>query len=209
MCWWGIPTVPAIALSMAAFGASPAGAVSSAQLKAKTLSLADLPAGWSVDRSPPGGASNLGGCLQGLAALKKTPPKGVVRAHVSYTMAGGFPGLQETIEAGKGEPARFNKYLRTIAGCKNISFTGQGVHYTGTVSALAVPTVGNSSHAYNITIAAGGQSIGIDIVLFRAGQYGGEIVYGDYTPATSTLQAFATEAVNKIEGKPVGPPASV
>jgi hypothetical protein len=43
--------------------------------------------------------------------------------------------------------------------------------------------------------------VSLDAVLFRFGQIAGELAYGDSPPFTTTVQAYATEAVNKTEGK--------
>lgn len=203
----GVLTAFALGVSLL-LTASPAGAVSTAQLKSRALALSDLPAGWTVDHAPSGSVSNLGGCLRGLATLKRTPPKGIVRARVRYK-EGAFPALQETIEAGKGALARYRTYLGVVEGCRTISFSAQGITFTGSVGALSFPTVGDSSHAFSITISAQGQSLVLDLLLFRVGQYDGELLYGTLTQDTATLQSFATEALNKIEGKPVGPSTTV
>lgn len=203
----GVLTACALGVSLL-LASSTAGAVSTAQLKAKTLALSDLPAGWAVDNAPSGSVSNLGGCLNGLATLKRTPRKGIVRARVRYK-EGAFPALQETIEAGKGALGRYRKYLGVVDSCKTISFSAEGIHFTGSVGALSFPTVGDSSHAFSITIGAQGQSLVLDLLLFRVGQYDGELLYGSLTQDTPTLESFATEALDKIEGKSVGPSTTV
>jgi hypothetical protein len=48
----------------------------------------------------------------------------------------------------------------------------------------------------------------LDIVFFRVGQYDGDLEYADYSPDASTMQAFAQEAVAKVQGKPTTPPTS-
>jgi hypothetical protein len=62
------------------------------------------------------------------------------------------------------------------------------------------------SDAFAITLTIKGINADLEVVLFRVGQIDGELGYGDISPDTATVQAFATEAVNKIEGKSVTPP---
>lgn len=186
----------------------PAGALTQAQLKAKALSLSNMPIGWSVDNSSSGGTSNLGGCLQNLQALGH-PPKGITRVQVNFDDQN-LPSLQETLEGGKGASNRYQRFVKILQGCKSISFTDSstGDQVTGSVGAMSFPTVGNSSSAFAINLSIKGISAGIDIVLFRVGDLDGDIVYGDLSPDASVVQGFATEAVNKIDGQPATPPES-
>ncbi len=187
----------------------PAGAASHAQLKAKALSLSDMPAGWSVDNSSSAGTTNLGGCLKNLQALGH-PAKGISRAEVKFTDQQ-LPDLQETIESGKGATQRYTKYLGILNGCKSISFTeSDGTQVTGSVGAMSFPTLGSpssvQSDAFALNLTIKGINATIDVIMFRVGQIDGELLYADLSPDTATVQAFATEAVNKIEGKTVTPP---
>ncbi len=194
------------AVGVVALSGTPVGAVTNTQVKSKALALNDMPAGWSVDNSSSGGVSNVGGCLAGLEALKK-PPRGIARAEVEYT-DGQYPSLQETVEAGKGAVTRYNKFLKILDSCKTLSFTSSGLKVTGNVGAMSFPTVGDSSHAFAMNLEADGQTFGVDLVLFRVGEYDGDMLYLDVSPDPSTVETFATESVNKIEGKPVSAPST-
>ena len=197
-----IPAAVLVGLGVLALNL-PAGALTQAQIKAMALSLSDMPTGWSVNNSS-ASTSNLGsGCLQKLQALGK-PSKGIARAVVHYEDQNS-PTLSETLESGKGSSARYKKYLGILKGCKSISITEGGTNLTGTVGAMSFPTVGDSSSAFAITLGADGITETLDIVLFRVGQVDGDLGYADYSPDAATAQAFATEAVNKIEGKAVTP----
>ncbi len=186
---------------------SAAATTTNAQVKSKALALSDMPAGWSVDNSSSGDVNNVGGCLAGLQALKKKPPKGLARAEVKYT-DGQLPSLLETVEAGKGSVGRYNKLLGILNKCKSLSYTTGGVHVTGSVGAISFPRIGDSSHAFAMNLQAEGESAGVDLVLFRVGEYDGDLLYFDLTPDPSTVQAFVREAVNKIQGKPATPPTT-
>jgi hypothetical protein len=201
--------LPVLAVStlslLVAVPASSAG-ISKSEVQSKSLALSDMPTGWSVDHSTSGALSNPGGCLSALEALKK-PAKGTVRAHVQYDDQE-VPAVQETLEAGKGAIARYDKYLKTLNGCTSVSFSDSGQTITGTVGAMSFPTVGNSSSAYAMNFTIEGESVGLDVVFFRVGQYDGDLEYVDYSPDTSTMQAFAQEAAAKVEGKPTTPPTT-
>ena len=183
----------------------PAGALTQSQLKAKALSLSDMPTGWSVDNSS-GGIANATGCLKVLSALKK-PAKGVTHAEVSYEQ-GDVPALQETIDVGKGESSAYTKFLHILNGCTTVSFSASGTNVTGSVGAMSFPTVGDESAAYAFTFSVKGINLGLDLVVFKAGSVVGDIGYEDIgSPDTDMLQQFATEAVDKIEDKAVTPPS--
>lgn len=54
-----------------------------------------------------------------------------------------------------------------------------------------------------------GINAGADFVLFKVGSVAGVIEYADIgQPDPSQLQAFVTEAVNKVEGKPTVTPTT-
>lgn len=195
-----------IATAVAGVSAPPAGAASGAHLSSKTLSLSEMPPGWSVYHTRSSSLNNLGGCLRDIEAQKRLP-KGIERAVVNYR-DGQSPILGEILEAGKGAAARYDKFLSILNGCTNVSFTVKGKAVTGTIGVMALPTLGDSSRAYSMSFSVEGFSIGVDLVFFRIGQYDGELEYLDLFPNASTVQAFATEAVNKIEGRPVIPPAT-
>ncbi len=176
----------------------PAGAANSAQLKAKALSLSDMPTGWSVDNgSSSGGVSHAGGCLKVLTSFKK-PPKGIAHANVRYE-DGGVRAVSESIGEGKAAAADYAKYLKVMNGCTTLSFTTDG--------AMSLSTVGDASAAYAFAFTAKGVKLGLDLVLFKAGSVIGDLAYEDIgTPDAGTFQAFATDAVNRIEGKPTTTP---
>jgi hypothetical protein len=182
-------------------------ALSKSQLKAKTLSLSDMPSGWSVDNSASSNPDNLTGCFARLQAFNH-PVKGIVRAKVNYAN-GNAPLLQETLISGKGAIKQYAKYVAVMNSCKTVSITTSGATATGSVGALSLPTLGDGSKAYAIKLSIKGINVGYDLVLFRVGQIPGDIVYADIgTPDISEVQSFATAAVNKIEGMPTTPPTT-
>ena len=200
-----------LVVQMSLFGlfatmAGPVAAVTKSQIATKALSLSNMPTGWSEDNSGGGSISNIGGCLKGLQAIKKRA-KGIVRASVGY-QDGTVPFLLEVIEAGPGSTARYRKFNAILTGCKAFSFAAAGIKVTGTVGAMSFPKVGDSSSAYSMNVTAQGQTLGIDLVFFRVGQFDGLLEYGDISPDPNIVHAFATEAVDKFVGKPATPPST-
>jgi hypothetical protein len=178
--------------------AQPSGAVTPEQLKAKVLSVSDMPSGWSVDHSTSVSAPS-NGCLTRIMGISHVA-KGLAAAQVTYT-EGISPTLQETLVSGRGATHRYNTYNGILNDCRRVSGDFGGTELTGTVGAMSLQTVGDSSRAFAINLAAQGVTVGIDIVLFRVGQVDGDLVYEHPgPPATSTVQTLATIAVDKIEG---------
>src|SRR6202043_3587311 len=103
--------------------ALPAGALTKAQLRAKALPLADLPSGWTVDRSTGSGGTSAG-CLKALAL-----PKHTTRVAVAYTH-GQFPSIQETLETGPGSLSHFHAYEHELAKCSSVHLTAGGQRIT-------------------------------------------------------------------------------
>jgi hypothetical protein len=199
---WRAVALGALTVGLAGSVAAPVGATTKSQLQGETLSLSNMPTGWSVENSATGTGTDLAGCLQGLRALG-LPAKGIARANVTYHRHT-VPAFEETLESGKGALPRYERYLRILETCKQVSVTtSKGIQVSGSVKAMTFPTVGSSSSAFALDWSAEGVNVGTDIVMFRAGQVDGRIAYGDYSPDRATLQALVTAAVDKVEGKPV------
>ncbi len=74
---------------------------------------------------------------------------------------------------------------------------------------MSFSTLGTRSAAYAVWSTAQGIEAGIDIVAFEAGHDVGDIIYEDVgTPDVGQVQAYATEAVNKVEGMPTVTPTT-
>lgn len=76
---------------------------------------------------------------------------------------------------------------------------------SGSVQALSIPMVSSSARAFALEWSAEGVDVGTDVVTFRVGQVDGRIAYGGRAPSTTTAEALATAAVDKVEGKTVPP----
>jgi hypothetical protein len=183
-----------------ATGAS-ASAMTAKQLKSKALSLANVPAGWSVHTSSGSAAANTR-CLK----LLRTPFPHEVNTTVLFE-DGNLPALEESLESGAGLDARYAKLKKALTSCRSISFTAGGQTFHGAARAMSFPTFGDRSGAFALSFSDQGVEVGADVVLFKAGSIIGEVLYEELgTPDASQLQAFMTEAVNKIQGKPTVTP---
>jgi hypothetical protein len=199
---WRTIALPALTVGLLSCLTAPVGAATVAQLKAETLSLSNMPSGWSVATLAPGTETDPTGCLRGLRA-DGLHAKGIVSAVVIYHYQK-VASFEETLESGPGALPSYGRYLEILETCKQVSATtSRGIHVSGSVKALSFPTVGSSSSAFTVTWSAQGISVGTDIVLFRAGQLDGRILYGDSSPQTGPVLALTTAAVDKAEGKPV------
>jgi hypothetical protein len=180
--------------------AAAAGATTKAELKAQTLSLANMPTGLSPDDS----ASRFGnltssGCFKAFSALPKRA-KPIVRVTVSYEELS-LPYFAESLETGAGAAQRYKRFVDVLNGCKQMAYTdSDGTQWSGTLGTIFE---GSSSNSYSLHLTAKGFSVGADVVLFRVGEVTGEVFYGDFSPADDTFQAFVTAAVDKVEGEPV------
>lgn len=190
------------ALALLMLSALPAGAVTSAQLKAKALSISNFPTGWSVDNSALAKPNT--GRLTGFNAHNKHEVK--VR---STFRDGQLPSLSETLETGSNAVALYGKINKILSACKQVSFFSGGQTAQGTIGAMSLPTVGQKSSAFAMAVTYKGINLGVDIVIFETGPYVGSVLFENYgSPATNLVQAFVTEALNKIEGKPTTPPTT-
>jgi hypothetical protein len=182
--------------------ALPAGSTTNAQLRSKLLTLSNFPTGWTVHNSSSGGGALSGGCLVGI--------KHAADSDIKVTAAfenGQFPELQEELVSGRAGGVAYSRLNQVLSGCKHFSIAADGQNLTATVGAMSFPVVGKKSSAYEVTFSVKGTEFGIDFILFKAGSLAGLIDYADIgQPDPHQLEAFVTEAVNKIDGKPTVTP---
>jgi hypothetical protein len=177
----------------------PAGASARSQLRAKALSVSNLPAGWSVEISTSSGGVTGSACLE---HFKQARPHDT-RIKVSFVDGTVFPALSEELESGPNVSSAYGKFVASLDSCQKFTFSEGGNTYHGTVGAMSFPTVGTRSRAYSIDVTIEGVAIGIDIVGFRVGRLEGDVIYGTVgTPDLGPFQSFVNEAIAKVEGKP-------
>ena len=176
-------------------------AVSQAQLKARLISVSDLPTGWSVNN---GAHITNAGCL---LPIFRDPHLTLAKAH--FFMGGNVPELDEELATSRSPAKTFAANVKRLNACHSISVSNQGQTVNETVGQLSFPTVGTQSSAYNVSFTVGGTSVAEDIVVLRSGSILGAIALGyQGTVDTSALSAFITVAITKIEGHPFPPTPS-
>jgi hypothetical protein len=191
---WRILAATAAAVSVSLTLTLPAGALSKAELKAKALSLQDLPAGWTVDRSTSGGVTATG-CLKPLGAV----PKHANRVAVDYT-DGQFPDLQETLVSGNGSVARLRTYRALLTKCTHVTLVAGGHTITATIRPISFGTGVAGSSTFTITFVVQGQEYGLEIVLLRIGSVVASVGYGNTgAPDPAQMKPFLFAAIVKIE----------
>lgn len=196
--------VAGLVLGFSLVAAMPAGAMTNSQLRSKLLTLSNLPTGWTVDNSSSGGGAVSGGCLAGV----KQAPKSERKVTASFEN-GQLPQLEEELVSGHTATSAYNRLNKVLARCKHFSETSNGETLAFTVGAMSFPPIGDGSSAYGVTFSVKGINAGADFVLFKVGSVAGVIEYADIgQPDPGQLQAFVTEAVNKVEGKPTVTPTT-
>jgi hypothetical protein len=185
---------------------APAAASTKSQLRAKALSLSNFPTGWSVDKSASSGGASVGGCLAGVKTLRQ---RGDIKVSVAYH-DGAAPALHESLEEGPGAKRVYRTFNRIFSACKHLSVTAGGSTIQGTVGAMSFPAVGTGSSAYAANFETQGINLWVDSVIFQASPsiVGLVALEGLGQPDPSSLQAYVTEAVNKVEGKPTTTPTT-
>jgi hypothetical protein len=199
--------VATLAMVMALGFATAAGAHATS-IKSRTLQLSDMPTGWSVDNSSSGGVNNAKGCLSALHSAPKT--KGLADAKVYYAENQSIPALEEAVATGKSATTNkaYAKLVHTLNSCNKVSFTANdGTVVSGSIGAMSFPSVADASKAYNLALSAKGITLGADIIVFRQGNYDGELLFLDLgQPNETQLQQFVKAAVDRVEGKTPPPP---
>ena len=182
--------------------AGEASAVSKAQLNSEALSISNFPTGWSVNNSSDTGDQ---GCVSAL----RNPGNNVTKVTARFS-DGNAPDVEEVLMAGSGALHAYTKLSQTLSNCKSYTATNGGQTATVHVGAMSFPQVGQGSSAYALTLTVQGVNLGADLVLFRAGKTFGAIEYEDVgSPDFDQAQAYVSEAVNKVEGKPTVTPTTL
>lgn len=103
---------------------------------------------------------------------------------------GGYPG--------QGSKAAFNAAVERLDACEP-EFTYQGTPSTGTMARLELPTFGDESAAWRLTVTIAGTDVAITTLHVWAGDLEMSIVHTDVgTPDVATLTALFTKAADKL-----------
>jgi len=175
-------------------------------LKARLLSVSDLPAGWSSVAVKAASAPSAS-CLAGLPENSS----GLTSATASYVQGSAVPSFGEVLATGTQAAARWARLDQTMAACHSATLTVAGQRTALTIKPLAFPRVGTASSAYLWTFTVSGIPFSTVLVSFSAGDYQGYIVYsGIGAPLTATVDAFADAAAAKaVSGTTAAVPDSV
>jgi hypothetical protein len=185
--------------------ALPAGSTANTHLRSKLLTLSNFPTGWTVHDPTSGGGAVSGGCLAGV----KHAPDSEIKVTAAFEN-GQFPQFEEELVSGHAGGEAYNRINRVLARCRHFSIAADGQTFTATVGAMSFPRVGKESNAYQVRFPVDGTNFAADFILFRVGSLAGLVEYADIgQPDPRQVQAFVTEAVNKIEGKPTVTPTII
>jgi hypothetical protein len=177
---------------------SSAGAITKSQLQSKALSISNLPAGWSVHKNTSTGSAS----VECPGAVSHVVPAHDTKVEVGYT-DGQFHVLYEDLVAGSDTASVFAKVERDYALCKRFTETKDGQTAVLMVGQMSFPTVGNESVAYSDSLSSQGTNVRADVILFRVGDILCALTYADTgSPDVTSVHAYVTEALEKIEGKP-------
>jgi hypothetical protein len=169
-------------------------------LKAQLLTVAELPAGWSIDNSNSGGdKTSTPSCLR---RPLDSELHANAKADASFVRGSDFPWLNQGI-AYFGDDATASAKLSTIAailnGCKDLSYTSDGHKVTGSMGVMSFPNFGDHSQAWDMTLTAEGTTVGFDLVLMQKGAELEQLFYGDLGWLDVTeLQTLAESAADKM-----------
>lgn len=171
-------------------------------LQAQLLPLSAMPSGWTVDHTSASGTASTPKCLKDAIKSKKT-----AKATVSYDGGtSGLPSLEEDLDyyAVTSQAKRaITDWAHTLDGCRQITLTAGGDKFTGQVGAMAFPSMGQQSAAFQVSLTTKASqldiTLGIDVAAIRKGRTDVLLEYIDLgTPDVTTLQGFASKALRRV-----------
>lgn len=206
VAWVGLAVAAMLA---AGCGSTVHAASRNATLRSRLLSVADLPAAWSVApvTSTKGlhqvATSPCGAAL--LAVLSPPrPPKSSVGATYGtaslFVEGAAVPALQDTLASGAQARKAWQRFDAALTSCRTATFVLKGTKVQASGNPFALARLGRRSSAYAWAFRQAGSSIGddVDLILFQTANSYGYLSYSDVgPPPLSTLLAFARAAVAK------------
>jgi hypothetical protein len=167
-------------------------------LKAQLLTVADLPAGWSIGNSNGGDNTSAPSCVQRFDSELHTN----VKADASFVKGSDFPVFAQSIGYfGSNATARskFSAGAEIYNACTDVSFTSDGQKVTGSMAAMSFPKFGDQSQAWDMTFTVEGTTLVLDLVLMQKGAELEQVSYGDFgTPDLNELRTWAKSAADKM-----------
>ncbi|MGH9109307.1 MAG: hypothetical protein ACRDY3_07580 [Acidimicrobiales bacterium] len=174
-----------------------------AELKARLLTISDLPAGWSVSHTSPTGGIASSQCVSGLASHKHGPT-----ATASFSQ-GNTPVLDELLSSYQAK--RWAGAVRKLDRCKSLAVTepanagslGASTQLKLAIGQLSFPAVADGSHSWSLSASATGLTLGADVVAFHAGRYAAIVLYADLgSPDITAVESMVDAAAKKLEPAP-------
>ena len=199
----GLAVAVAVGVGAADFGLAGA-AVTKAKLRSLLLQAEDLGAGWKKINL----GSSSGSTPSCLATFNHIPKSGV-RAAVQFVQAAGSPLLSEELQTGPGAGTRLVAAEVALHTCSTLSINENGQEINVVIqSAPSFPQIGDASSAFTGGVRVANATVGLDIVLFRAGPYVGEILFVTQgIPNQGQVAGYALDAVANLRAIPAAPPA--
>lgn len=177
---------------------SPTPSTPPRDLNPQLLTVADLPAGWSVSHSTSSGGGATPPCIKALKVRFHSSSK----AEASFVKGTDVPILNEVIGyfgTAAATAAVFNAGVAALNACTTMSFKADGYTYSGSIGAMSFPHLGDQSSAWQLTLTSQGYTFGFDVVVARKGPELALVLYGDLgTPNLDDVTALVTKAVAKM-----------
>jgi hypothetical protein len=180
--------------------AVPASAAPSKKaLKARLLTLSDLPSGWNA--TAPSTSKSTKSGIGGPGCLSVKSPKGYVTATAAFHAKGTFPIVDEGLATGPNAASEWKKVNRTFAKCKALTISTGGKSTRATLRPLSFPRVGSQSAAYRLSFSVTKVTFDSDLVLFQTGAYVGAVTYSNVGPVPlAAAEQVVRTAVAKAAG---------
>ncbi len=194
----GVACMVASAVGTGGAGASThARTITKSQLRAKLLRPSQFPAGWSTYTAPKTKSkTKAGGCLADI----KHPHVGQGSNEVSGSYTDNESQiLTENLQSGALATDAFKQAAHLLKGCKSVSVVAAGKTVRSRVTKLAFPALARSTRSYAMSFTAQGQTLGVDLIIFKQGEFGGDFVLeAPGTPSITELSGFIRTALSDL-----------
>jgi len=176
--------------SAAASPTTATSAITQSQLKSALLAVTALPTGWST--TPPS-TDKKTPCNQP-SVTKAVPP--AATAEADFVMGTDVPFFGDILNAYSDAATAgraFDKYQSVTSACTSYNQDGVKVD----IGQLSVPSLGDRSIGYRLTLSQGGSSVVLDNEFIQRGEVIVFVGYGDLTADTQQLATFSKLAYDK------------
>jgi pimeloyl-ACP methyl ester carboxylesterase len=173
------------------------GRSTAAEFRHLSLSVSDLPAGWSEAPTTGPKSQRVTASNPCFSSLPKKTADWTYSTE-AFVQGAAIPTFVEVLAAGPQVDRTWKRLGAAMANCPTATLNVDGTKVKSSVQAISFPPVGDSSSAYAWAFTLKGVRIGFDLVLFRVGAYGGYVAYSDLgSPRLAAVKAFAQAAATK------------